>query len=580
MSQNTETISVGQELKRIREQRGWTLEAAAKVTRIRADQLELIEQDRLDEFPCQSYVRGFIRIYSKALGLNPDIVMSHVEKRPEAPRFADDDQTSVFLDVPVRPKELEAVVGLDDRAQEWGSKIIAGLVALVIIAIVVVIYSTTQNTSNSQLNFVRDVAISQDELPVIPREKLLTTPRAPDIDSSVVQAPRVVPPAAVLNVPSHTADQPKPETTRNGAQQQTHFPPAQPSTQTPAQQPEQLNVVRATVVRPPQNPRENLHQQNNSDQPQGNTTGFSTPSLPVPEHATSDFNTALQDPVGIRNSPLIASTSEDIQLMLPVQEIEIVNGRVVRVERARVNSVFPSEVTSTAPAQTSIDNSSQRSVSVLDENFEILEEVVLPEEEVTLTGERLDQYLQQATTIQNVNPQGPQHRNAPEQITRVNGVRGAVARAIPVNRQTETLQQIIPANRPNSTSVQFMTDEEETLPPPVVPIVVAASPVGPVVETDTVHQVSGGAEFLPSTTNGENILRLELNREAFVRVFVNDTASQPAVDEVLPAGSAASWLGRRFTVTIRPANAATFYLNGQRIDYSDRGSENITINFP
>lgn len=61
---------IGAEFRKFRELRGWTVEAAAKVTKIRADQIQDLENDNYAHFPSVACVRGFVRIYAKALGLD------------------------------------------------------------------------------------------------------------------------------------------------------------------------------------------------------------------------------------------------------------------------------------------------------------------------------------------------------------------------------------------------------------------------------------------------------------------------------------------------------------------------------
>ncbi len=567
MSQNTETIAVGQELKRIREQRGWTLEAAAKVTRIRADQLELIEQDRLDEFPSQSYVRGFIRIYSKALGLNPDIVMSHVEKRPDAPRFTEDEETNLFLDIPNRPREMEAVVGLDDRAQEWGSKLMAGLVALVLIAIVVVVYNTMQNSSPRSITIARDATLPQEDLPVVPREKLHTPVRSNPaslnqnpMNNTTADNPVVVPPAAVIKIPTQDPNlTQKPQTNESTLNSLT------PTTNTASLQ---MIIARPPLVRlTTTSPDNSTEPTNSSAQEQ---TAFSS----TPPETNIQTLPNIEEPFILPENFPVNTTAVATPVNRNVEVINVVNGRVVRVPSQPSDQMEYPESLAQNDTASRTQNVPDINSSVLDEDFVVLDEVVIPEEEVTLEGDRLDAYqarigaaLRSTSSSQNGQVVLP--------AVRVNGTRGAIPRAVPVTR----------TNLPNTQSITSQNS-------PITPLEVSTLTVGPDEFLNETHVAPAGptnTDHYPhhQTQNHphpsqqeENLLRMELNREAFVRVFVNDTASQPALDEVLPAGSAASWQGRRFTVTIRPADAAVFYLNGQRYDFSDRGSENITLQFP
>jgi len=64
--------SIGQELKKEREARGLSLKGIADSTRIALMYLEAIETDRLDIFPGEFFVKGIVRSYAKAVGLDED----------------------------------------------------------------------------------------------------------------------------------------------------------------------------------------------------------------------------------------------------------------------------------------------------------------------------------------------------------------------------------------------------------------------------------------------------------------------------------------------------------------------------
>ena len=64
--------SIGQELKKEREARGLSLKGIADSTRITLTYLEAIETDRLDIFPGEFFVKGVVRGYAKAVGLDED----------------------------------------------------------------------------------------------------------------------------------------------------------------------------------------------------------------------------------------------------------------------------------------------------------------------------------------------------------------------------------------------------------------------------------------------------------------------------------------------------------------------------
>jgi len=72
--------SPGTRLREAREAQGKTIMDMAKVTRIGMKQLEGIEEDNYDRIPAEVYVKGFVKNYAQALGLDPIEIVDQVEK--------------------------------------------------------------------------------------------------------------------------------------------------------------------------------------------------------------------------------------------------------------------------------------------------------------------------------------------------------------------------------------------------------------------------------------------------------------------------------------------------------------------
>jgi cytoskeletal protein RodZ len=68
--------SVGQHLRRCREQRDKSIEDLARETRIPVAALLLLEGDRFDELPAEVFVRGFLRAYARAVSISVDETMA------------------------------------------------------------------------------------------------------------------------------------------------------------------------------------------------------------------------------------------------------------------------------------------------------------------------------------------------------------------------------------------------------------------------------------------------------------------------------------------------------------------------
>ncbi|OIN98600.1 hypothetical protein AUJ66_00745 [Candidatus Desantisbacteria bacterium CG1_02_38_46] len=73
-------ISIINKLKEAREQKGITLATASEDTRISTKFLESLEKDDYKVFPAEVYLKGFLRIYARYLGLAPKEILEEYEK--------------------------------------------------------------------------------------------------------------------------------------------------------------------------------------------------------------------------------------------------------------------------------------------------------------------------------------------------------------------------------------------------------------------------------------------------------------------------------------------------------------------
>jgi cytoskeletal protein RodZ len=74
------TKNVGAQLRDARQARGWTSKAAAKATKIKEQQLLQLENGEWGKFAAPAYVRGFVRIYAKTLGINESKILQELDK--------------------------------------------------------------------------------------------------------------------------------------------------------------------------------------------------------------------------------------------------------------------------------------------------------------------------------------------------------------------------------------------------------------------------------------------------------------------------------------------------------------------
>lgn len=71
---------LGDKLIKNRKEKDISLSAAAAATKIKVEYLKALEEERFDELPSPAYVRGFLKIYSRFLGLEPDpLLLAYTE---------------------------------------------------------------------------------------------------------------------------------------------------------------------------------------------------------------------------------------------------------------------------------------------------------------------------------------------------------------------------------------------------------------------------------------------------------------------------------------------------------------------
>lgn len=68
--------TVGQYLRRHREEKRMSVEEISRATRVPTPSIERIESDRFDELPGEVFVRGFLTSYARAVGLLPEDILA------------------------------------------------------------------------------------------------------------------------------------------------------------------------------------------------------------------------------------------------------------------------------------------------------------------------------------------------------------------------------------------------------------------------------------------------------------------------------------------------------------------------
>ncbi len=113
-------MSFGENLREARESKGYSLDYIEEETKIRKLYIDALERETFDVLPPRVYATGFVRRYSKFLGLNPD-------------EMVEEFQRLAYIDEPLH-EELEIV---KERNVDFGfhipyRNILAGIIFLII----------------------------------------------------------------------------------------------------------------------------------------------------------------------------------------------------------------------------------------------------------------------------------------------------------------------------------------------------------------------------------------------------------------------------------------------------------------
>jgi len=110
---------------------GWSIEEAAARTRLHLNVIRNLEAGHFDKFPSLAYARGFLRIYSRELGLDPKKIVREFQPQAEAEDSILDLRPEMLEALPTRASEPM----LTSRGLGLGVLAVAGLFVLSVVGI-------------------------------------------------------------------------------------------------------------------------------------------------------------------------------------------------------------------------------------------------------------------------------------------------------------------------------------------------------------------------------------------------------------------------------------------------------------
>ncbi|CAF0702412.1 helix-turn-helix domain-containing protein [Candidatus Methylacidithermus pantelleriae] len=195
MEEMESTKTIGSILREAREKRGWSLEAAAKASKIRKEQLVYLEEGKFGSFPSYAYVKGFVRTYARTLGLDEKDLLPQLEKE-----LQEWEETFSLAPHPVRFLEsAKPIVEYRDvRPRTFSLGLVSSLFLLVCSIVGYKIYQVTYHSPTGVLPAVKES--SPASAPVLQEEVRRAIPVLPGEEEAVPALP-----AQPAGSPSQTA---------------------------------------------------------------------------------------------------------------------------------------------------------------------------------------------------------------------------------------------------------------------------------------------------------------------------------------------------------------------------------------
>ena len=166
----SEQSSVGQVLRHAREAQGMTLEEAASRLRLMQRQISAMEADEFESLGQPVFARGFVRNYARLLGLEPKVLLAHMEGAPAEPAV-------VSHAAPPQPHSW--------LSSPW--LILLLLAVLVVVTVPVALYWWLNEGEEERISAVPPSLTTRDAAPVV--EPKLVSPAAPEMPAVPAAGP-------------------------------------------------------------------------------------------------------------------------------------------------------------------------------------------------------------------------------------------------------------------------------------------------------------------------------------------------------------------------------------------------------
>lgn len=167
---------IGSLLKDRREELGLSLQDAAERTRIRKSYLQSLEESRFSDLPGQAYVTGFIRVYSRYLGLDSAPLLEKLERV-----LPEEGLETARTSAPLLKAHISA--SKKKKSKNNGGLFVAGLVVVLIIGAILYLFwhqrQKTPTPSTERMTQVQEVTTEKKKTATTVEQAAEEGPAAP-----------------------------------------------------------------------------------------------------------------------------------------------------------------------------------------------------------------------------------------------------------------------------------------------------------------------------------------------------------------------------------------------------------------
>lgn len=136
------TLTLGEKLRKLRSEKRIALNEVSRVTKIRLEYLQCLEEGNYDELPADVYVRGFLKSYGDFLGFDEQILIKFFEKEKGIKKNLEKNKNPKRVDIKIKKLNISAFIFTPQ-------KIVLFFVAIFVVGAFFYLYLEAESLTNT-----------------------------------------------------------------------------------------------------------------------------------------------------------------------------------------------------------------------------------------------------------------------------------------------------------------------------------------------------------------------------------------------------------------------------------------------